>query len=208
MNIFEKMSAISNDLSSVAKNLEVGIGAGKYKAVSEGDVLKAIKPLEVKYKVYSYPYNRSIVESGQLESVNGQGVVKKQLFLRIETTYRFVNMEDPKEYIDIVSYGDGIDTGDKATGKAMTYCDKYGLLKAYKIITGDDPDQEASQELKGVQTRVNVGLDKELIRQARELKISLQNVASYYKKEVGTLTNEELKQCIDTKRQALKGTKK
>ena len=30
----------------------------------------------------------------------------------------------------------------------MTYADKYALLKAYKISTGDDPDQEASDELK------------------------------------------------------------
>jgi hypothetical protein len=28
----------------------------------------------------------------------------------------------------------------------MTYADKYALLKAYKIETGDDPDQEASKE--------------------------------------------------------------
>ena len=26
----------------------------------------------------------------------------------------------------------------------MTYSDKYALLKAYKIETGDDPDQNAS----------------------------------------------------------------
>ena len=26
----------------------------------------------------------------------------------------------------------------------MTYADKYALLKAYKIITGDDPDQNGS----------------------------------------------------------------
>ena len=26
----------------------------------------------------------------------------------------------------------------------MTYGDKYALLKAYKIVTGDDPDQQGS----------------------------------------------------------------
>ena len=30
--------------------------------------------------------------------------------------------------------------------KAMTYADKYALMKAYKISTGDDPDKEASPE--------------------------------------------------------------
>ena len=32
----------------------------------------------------------------------------------------------------------------------MTYADKYALLKAYKIETGDDPDQNASEPLKAV----------------------------------------------------------
>ena len=30
----------------------------------------------------------------------------------------------------------------------MTYSDKYALLKAYKIETGDDPDQNASEPMK------------------------------------------------------------
>lgn len=28
----------------------------------------------------------------------------------------------------------------------MTYADKYALMKAYKITTGDDPDKDASPE--------------------------------------------------------------
>ena len=44
-----------------------------------------------------------------------------------------------------MTFGDGVDTQDKAPGKAMTYGDKYALLKAYKIVTGDDPDQNASE---------------------------------------------------------------
>ena len=144
LNIYQKLLAISNDLSRVAKNLEVGYGQTKYKAVGEADVLAAIKPLEAQYGVYSYPFKRAIIETGELETKAGT----KNLFLRIETIYRFVNVENPDEYIDITSYGDGVDSQDKSVGKAMTYADKYGLMKAYKIITGDDTDQNASEELK------------------------------------------------------------
>ena len=55
--------------------------------------------------------------------------------------------EFAKEMQKVTTYGDGIDSGDKSVGKAMTYADKYALLKAYKIVTGDDPDQEASKDL-------------------------------------------------------------
>lgn len=145
MNIFEKLLAITSELPKVAKNLEVGFGQSKYKAVGEADVLAAVRPLEEKYKVYSYPANRKIIETGEIETKNGA----KNLFIRVETTYRFVNIEKPDEFIEIISYGDGVDPSDKSVGKSMTYSDKYALLKAYKIMTGDDPDQDLSPELKG-----------------------------------------------------------
>lgn len=153
MNIFEKMSAVTNEITAVAKNLNVGYGRSSYKAVGEADVLAAVKPAEAKYKIYSYPYDREIVESGVLTSIKQDGTESRQNFLRVRTVYRFVDMEKIGDFVDIVTYGDGIDPGDKAPGKAMTYGDKYALLKAYKIITGDDPDQYASEPLKGKEAK-------------------------------------------------------
>lgn len=149
MNIYEKLLSITSEIKNVSKNLEVGVGKNAYKAVGEADVLFSVKQLEQKYKVYSYPCKREVIDRAILETekeYNGNVTKGNQIFLRIETTYRFVNIENPEEYIDITTYGDGIDTQDKAVGKAMTYADKYALLKAYKIITGDDPDQEHSPD--------------------------------------------------------------
>lgn len=151
MNIFEKLSAITAELNAVAKNLRVGEGRSSYKAVGEADVLAAVKPLETKYGVYSYPCARRIVDSDIVttrKEYNGQVTETSKYFLRIETDYRFVNVEKPDEFIIVTTYGDGVDSNDKAPGKAMTYGDKYALLKAYKVITGDDPDQTASEETK------------------------------------------------------------
>ena len=155
MNIFEKMSSITAELTAVAKNLSVGEGRSSYKAVGEADVLAAVRPLEVKHKVYSYPVDREIVSSQIMESereYKGNVIKTQKQFMRVRTTYRFVNMENPEEYIDMVTYGDGVDPQDKAPGKAMTYSDKYALLKAYKIITGEDPDQYKSEEGRFIQT--------------------------------------------------------
>lgn len=147
MNIYQKMSAITKEISTVAKNLQVGEGKNQYKAVGEADVLAAVKPIEIKHGVYSYPYDREIVESGEMVSTTKYGD-RKSLYLRVKTIYRFVNVDEPSEFIDITTYGDGVDSQDKAPGKAMTYGDKYALLKAYKIQTGDDPDQNESETLK------------------------------------------------------------
>lgn len=150
MNIFQKMSAVTNELQTVAKNLVVSTGKNNsYKAVSERDIIDAVKPLEIKHGIYSYPFDRQIIESQTLDSESEyQGKVTKKttFFSRIKTIYRFVNVDKPDEYIDMVTFAEGIDPQDKGSGKAMTYADKYALMKAYKISTGDDPDQNASEE--------------------------------------------------------------
>lgn len=144
MNIFQKLAAITADMQTVAKNLSIDTGNGKsYKAVSERDVLDTVKPLEAKHGVYSYPVNRETLESERLETETKYGV-KTSFYTRIKTVYRFVNMDDPTDFIETVVFSVGLDSGDKGDGKAMTYGDKYALLKAYKISTGDDPDQQAS----------------------------------------------------------------
>ena len=150
MNVFQKMSAITEELRPVAKNLTVQqTKTSSYKAVSERDILDAVKPLEAKYGIYSYPAGRRVLESNLLESESEYGgkTTKKTTFMtRIETVYRFVNIEDPEDYIETTTFAEGIDSQDKGSGKAMTYADKYALMKAYKISTGDDPDQTASED--------------------------------------------------------------
>ena len=152
MNLFEKMSAITMEISAVAKNLNVDMGRNSYKAVGEADILAAVKPIEAKHGVYYYPVSRRVIESAVITTVKKDYETKQQ-FLRMEVTYRFVNMEKPVEYIEMTTYGDGVDPQDKAPGKAMTYADKYALMKAYKIITGDDPDQYGSQPLKSKEVK-------------------------------------------------------
>lgn len=149
-NIFQRMSAITAELRTVAKNLTVPTGGkNTYKAVSERDILDAVKPIEEKHGVYSYPASRTVMESNMLESentYNGQTKKTTTFMTRIETVYRFVNVDKPSEYIETITFAEGIDSQDKGSGKAMTYADKYALMKAYKISTGDDPDQDASVE--------------------------------------------------------------
>ena len=187
-NIYKKMSAITAELTAVAKNLNVGIGKAAYKAVGEADVLAAVKPLEEKHGVYSYPYSRKIVEADLVTTTSeyqGKVTEKTNRYLRIVTVYRFVNIDNPEEYIDITTYGDGIDPQDKAVGKAMTYSDKYALLKAYKIITGEDPDQFKSEEGK---TERKLTFREKVIITAKEKGIDLKELAKDY--EITNRTSE------------------
>ena len=196
LNIYEKMSAITNELGVVAKNLNVDLGKGKsYKAVQEKDVLDAVKPLEEKYRVYSYPKERKVIESGILEKEYANGITKN-MYLRIETTYEFVNLDKPEEKVTMTSFADGIDSGDKATGKAMTYSDKYSLLKAYKIATGDDPDKEASPE-KGYkrETKEN-NIYIKIKNLMKEKNVLANEISETFQKNSADMTQEELEEVV------------
>ena len=47
------MSAITDEINRVAKNLTVGVGKSAYKAAGEADILAAVKPAEAKHGIYS-----------------------------------------------------------------------------------------------------------------------------------------------------------
>lgn len=203
MNIFEKLSEITNELNSVAKNLNVGEGKFSYKATSEADILAAVKPLEHKYRVYSYPFSREIIVDK--ETITKNGTINQ--FIRNETIYRFINIDNPTDFIDMKVWGDGVDSSDKAPGKAMTYADKYALLKGYKIITGDDPDQKISEEHvkqdekpkdKGtVETKKATDKQIEIIKEFYDLETIGEKILPHYKvKGLNDLTLLEASQII------------
>ena len=194
LNIYEKLSLITEEIGVVEKGLKVQVNkTSSYKAVSERDVLDAVKPIEKKYRVYSYPAKREVIDRDTLvkeSEYNGNITRTNTLFMRIETTYRFVNLDNPSEYIETTVYGDGLDTGDRAPGKAMTYADKYALMKAYKLSTGDDPDKEASPE-KGYAKKSEPDYRKELIKYCKENNIDMNKVAKDYQLAGRKLSNDD-----------------
>jgi len=63
-------------------------------------------------------------------------------FTELDMTMTWVNAEQPEEMIECPWYGQGVDTaGEKGTGKALTYAEKYFMLKFFNVPTDkDDPD--------------------------------------------------------------------
>ena len=75
----------------------------------------------------------------------------------------------------------------------MTYADKYALLKAYKIQTGDDPDQNASEPLGSKEAAQRTGQERVASMTNIEFLINKcsddqkRNIATHY--QVTTLTD-------------------
>ena len=151
MNIYQKISAISSEVGRVQMTLNVSTGKSSYKAVSINDVVDSLLPLMQKYGVVVIPVSKEIIEAEQITTTSQYGD-KTQFYVRLKAEFEAVNIDNPDERVRACGYGDGIDSGDKATGKANTYARKNALLDLFNLSRGaDDPDREASMEYKPIE---------------------------------------------------------
>ncbi len=137
MNIYEKIHEIYKAVQRLEKDDRVSFGQTKYKALSEAKVTSIMREQMNKQKLIVYPIEQSWTRIGNITHV--------------DVKYRMVNTENPEEFIEIMSCGDGADTQDKGSGKAMTYAFKYMWLRTFAIQTGEDPDIICNEELEAKQ---------------------------------------------------------
>ena len=133
MTIYEKLSAIWGAIQYMQKDYHLKFGSTNYKALSEEKVTSIMREQMVKQGLVVFPIEMTSSRQGQISHV--------------DVKYRIVNVENPEEYIEVVSCGDGADTQDKGAGKAMTYAYKYMWLRVFGIPTGEDPDKITSAEI-------------------------------------------------------------
>ena len=132
-NIYEKILEVMKAIEYLNKDDHVKYRETNYKAMSEEKVTSTVRKELIKQGLVVFPIKQDVVKDGNITTTN--------------TTYRMVNTEDPTEFVDLASSGQGADTQDKGVGKAMTYSFKYLLLRTFAIPTGEDPDKIASEQI-------------------------------------------------------------
>ena len=142
--LLAKIQLVAKDCMSIDKDMKVGSGSYAYKAVSDLAVTKKVKNSEQKHGIISVPIKQDLVKTEIVKIIKGDKEAISYVDV-IKLTLRIYDLESEK-YIDVESFGRGLDSGDKGFGKAATYARKYALLNAYKITTGEDPDAEKSKK--------------------------------------------------------------
>lgn len=132
LNLYQKISAVMQDVEYLSKDDEIKFSSTKYKAISEEKVTQAVRQSLIKHGLVILPVEQNHSKEGTLSTV--------------DTKYKIVDIDTGQHEI-IVSSGTGADTQDKGVGKAMTYSYKYLLLRTFAIPTGEDPDKISSAEL-------------------------------------------------------------
>lgn len=150
MGLYEKMYKVMEESEAIEKNMSVGFGSNSYKAISEASVLNAVKPLLRKHKLILFPIRieaKDMVDT--FTTAKGESV---RLMTQVKATYKIVDAETG-EFDILETIGNGVDTQDKASGKAMTYAYKALLQKTFCLFSGEDTDNEHSDDITAKQTK-------------------------------------------------------
>ena len=148
MNLHEKIYNVMCDSQALEKDLTVGEGRNSYQAVGEKAVLNMLKPLFKKYKLVIFPIDGEITETNFSWEVeyNGKAQTKVRNVTQVKVLYKLVDVESG-ESVTIAGFGNGADSQDKGSGKALTYAYKTALSKTFMLFSGEDTDNEHSDDL-------------------------------------------------------------
>jgi len=132
MNLLEKLLAIQQGIDQLFKDDFNEFS--KYSYVSSEAALRAIRPLMNEYKLLLEPCIRS-------HKMERPAHDSKTVFTELEIDFVWIDVETGETRV-VPFYAQGTDTsGEKGVGKALTYAEKYFLLKYFHIPTEkDDPD--------------------------------------------------------------------
>lgn len=140
--IYRAICDVMQDIGAVGKNQRNTTQGFMFRGIDA--VMNAISPALIKHKVFVVP---EILEQSREERTTAKGTQLIYSICRIKYTFY---AEDGSS-VSAITIGEGMDSGDKATNKAMAIAFKYACFQVFCIPTEEmvDPDSE-SPEVKGV----------------------------------------------------------
>lgn len=138
--IFSAIAGVMRDVGAVAKEKEFESPIGKkgnYMFRGIDDVMNALHPAMVNNKIFVVP---EILEQIRETRTSKSGAQMQVSICKIK--YTFFAEDGSSVYAIVI--GEGMDTGDKATNKAMSIAFKYACFQVFCIPTEEmqDPDAE------------------------------------------------------------------
>ena len=147
MNIYESLTAVMAEVQPIAKGQTNEQQGFKYRGID--DIMNDIQPLLVKHQIFAVP---EVLEHQREERKSSKGTNLLYSVMRIKYTFFAADGTS----IEAVVVGEGMDTGDKASNKAMAVAFKYALLQVLCIPTADtkDPDGESHETTPKIKNKV------------------------------------------------------
>jgi hypothetical protein len=138
MTVYECIAAVSEEIAQTGIAKTHSNAAQGYKFRGIDDVYNALAPLIAKHKLVIMP---RMVSRTQTEKATQRG---GSLFcVVVEAEFDFVSATDSTQHT-VRMFGEAMDSGDKATNKAMSAAFKYAAFQTFCIPTEGDNDADLS----------------------------------------------------------------
>ena len=138
MNICKAINAVMSDIGVIWKNSKNQTQGFMYRGVDA--VMNALQPAMIKHNIFVVP---EVLEQTREERTNAKGTTLLYSILKIKFTF----FADDGSNLSAVVIGEGMDSGDKASNKAMSLAFKYACFQVFCIPTEEmkDPDAESHE---------------------------------------------------------------
>ena len=130
--IYERMVEVMRKVDPIGKNRRNQQGSG-YNFRGIDDLYNELHDTLAKVGVFTMP---TVLDERSEERLTKSGGTL--IYRIIKVRYRF--FADDGSYVDSEVVGEGMDSGDKASNKAMSAAHKYCLLQAFFIATEDSKE--------------------------------------------------------------------
>ena len=141
LNIYQKLVEVRKSVPYLQKESQ----GQQYAYVGSSQVLSAVRAKMDEFGLLlTVKVTGHNVKSETVENKDKYDKLKKTTtyFTELDLEFTWINADKPEETLSMPFYAQGVDiAGEKGVGKALTYGEKYFLLKTFNIATDkDDPD--------------------------------------------------------------------
>jgi hypothetical protein len=137
MKVYEKIAAVTAELSKIGISKDSKNQSQGYAFRGIDQVYGALSPLLSKHGLCILP---RVTDRQVIERQNRQGTALFYVTLTVE--FDFVAAEDGSKHT-VITVGEAMDSGDKASNKAMSAAYKYAAFQAFCIPTEGDNDADS-----------------------------------------------------------------
>ncbi len=138
MKVYQAINAVQRELAADGISKSRNNQQQGYKFRGIDDVYNAVSPLLGKHSLCILP---RMLSRHCDERTNAKGTAL--FYVTVEAEFDVVAAEDGSKHT-IRTFGEAMDSGDKATNKAMSAAYKYAVMQAFAIPTEGDNDADTT----------------------------------------------------------------
>lgn len=138
MKVYEAIADVTRALSREGISKDRKNESQGYRFRGIDDVYNALAPLLAASKLCILP---NVLSREVVERASPKGTAL--FYVTVRVNFAFVSAEDGSKH-EVITYGEAMDTGDKATNKAMSAAYKYAAMQAFCIPTEGDNDADST----------------------------------------------------------------